>query len=861
MTDTQTPQATPQPVEWTTDNGLTVIFLEDRFAPVVAFQMWMGVGSADERPEEAGLAHVLEHMLFKGTDRRGVGEIARDVEGAGGDINAWTSHDETVYHLVMPSAEFDRGLDILADAVQHSAFDPDELANELEVIREEIKRGKDSPQRRLSEELFRLAFSTHPYRNPIIGSDESVRSFTREAVHGFYRRWYTPPNMTLVVVGDADEATVRRETARLFDQAVRNPPERIQAEEPPQTKPRGLVLPEDVKQSHLALCFPIPSINIDEIPALEALAVILGQGDSSRLTRILQREHELVTDIYAYPYPAKTAGLFMVEAELVSENLETALERMAVETFRIATDGIDEAELTKAKTILENEAIFQAQTVQGKARRFGYFKTHTGDWRFFERYMTRVRDLSVGDLEKAAQRYLKAATANLALLWPREKGDAPNAENLLALVAQAEQTARPAYTPIPKADAFGIVRAELPNGIRVIVKPNHAAPLVSFQAALLGGLRYEHEAPNGLFNLTARLLTLGNARMSAAEIAEAVDGMGGGLSGFSGRNTLGIKGSCISRDLDRGFAIFADCLLTPTFPDRDVEREIMLIKEELNAQDEQPARLAFDLFHETLYRTHPFRLNLLGTADSLDTLTPAVLAENFTRSLQPDRLVLTLVGDVDPTEALRLVERRFGKLESTATAFADPPAEPPLDAPREAKRSLDKQQTHLILGFPGLTFGDNDRHALSVLNAILSGQGGRLFLQLRDRQSLCYSVSSLHLESLDPGYFAVYIGTSPDKRQTAVDGMLGELARILEGDLADEEVQHAKRLLIGTNAISLQTNGSQAGQILLNELYDVGYDAHLTYPDAIAAVTREDVLSVAKRLITLDRYALVEVGP
>ncbi|MHB8873028.1 MAG: M16 family metallopeptidase, partial [Myxococcaceae bacterium] len=193
-------------VRYRLDNGLTVVFDEQHAARVAAFQVWVKVGSADERPDQAGLAHLHEHMLFKGTEKRGPGEIAREIEAHGGEINAWTSFDQTVYHIVIASQFARLGLDIVGDAVRRSAFDPAELARELEVVCEEIKRSADTPARRASRDLFATAYQHHPYRHPVIGTEASVRGFTREKILEFYRGHYAPSNMVLAAAGDFTEA-------------------------------------------------------------------------------------------------------------------------------------------------------------------------------------------------------------------------------------------------------------------------------------------------------------------------------------------------------------------------------------------------------------------------------------------------------------------------------------------------------------------------------------------------------------------------------------------------------------------------------------------------------------------------------
>ena len=202
-------------------NGLTVLLQENHAAPVVAFQAWVGVGSADETPDEAGIAHVFEHMLFKGTERRGVGQIAQEIEAAGGDINAWTSFDQTVYHLVLAARYFDTGLDILADAVQRSSFDPVELERELKVVLEEIKQGEDSPSRTVTQSLFSSAFTKHPYRRPVIGWERTVKKLKRDKLLQFFRKWYVASNITLVVVGDFDSDTALAKIEKAWGGAKR----------------------------------------------------------------------------------------------------------------------------------------------------------------------------------------------------------------------------------------------------------------------------------------------------------------------------------------------------------------------------------------------------------------------------------------------------------------------------------------------------------------------------------------------------------------------------------------------------------------------------------------------------------------
>ncbi|MGH7961482.1 MAG: M16 family metallopeptidase, partial [Candidatus Binatia bacterium] len=268
---------------FTLDNGLRVIIQEDHFAPVVAIQIWVKAGSADETADVAGAAHVHEHMIFKGTAHRPVGAIAAEVESSGGQINAFTTADHTVYHVVLASRHFATGLDILADAIQHATFDRHELEKELQVVMEEWKRGEDSPTTRAATELFRLAYTLHPYGRPVIGYRETIEALNRERVLNFYQRWYHLTNMTLVIVGDVDRETTRQEVVRLFaPRGTMTLPVRPRVPEPPQQGLRLSIMDMNVEESYLYLGFHIPAAEHDDVFALDLLSYILGGGESSR---------------------------------------------------------------------------------------------------------------------------------------------------------------------------------------------------------------------------------------------------------------------------------------------------------------------------------------------------------------------------------------------------------------------------------------------------------------------------------------------------------------------------------------------------------------------------------------------------
>ncbi|HZA49872.1 MAG TPA: pitrilysin family protein, partial [Myxococcaceae bacterium] len=296
-------------------------------------------------------------------------------------------------------------------------------------------------------------------------------------------------------------------------------------------------------------------------------------------------------------------------------------------------------------------------------------------------------------------------------------------------------------------------------------------------------------------------------------------------------------------------------------PEPEVQRERALLLQDIFTRDDKPSGVAFDLFARTLFDRHPYRLPVLGERAAVERLTREALLEWQQRYMDPSLLVLAVVGDVRASEVVELARQAFG--EGTGNAGAPPriEPEPPLAAPRRAIQTLPRAQSHLVLGFRGARVTEPWRRTLEVICTILSGQGGRLFVELRDKRSLAYSVSSLAIEGVDPGYVAVYMGTSPEKVDEALAGIRRELALLREERVSDDELLRAKRHLVGTHEIGLQRNGARAALLALDHLYGLGTEPFQRYADEIFAVTASDVQEVARRVIDFDREALAIVGP
>lgn len=864
------------------DNGVTVVVAPRRSSPVVAVQAWVGAGSADESPGQAGIAHVIEHMMFKGTARRGVGELTAAVERAGGDVNAWTSFDQTVFHAVLGRGELEVGLDVLADAISASTFDEAELEREREVIVEEIRQGLDDPARTAAHALFATAYLAHPYRRPVIGSIESVRALRRADLVGFHRAAYVAENLTVVVAGDvgADEARARVDAH--FGGLAAGPVRRLRASEPAQIAPRGVIATHDVGEAQIAIGFHAPPLRSAETPVLDLAAVAIGQGESSRLAALRHRD-ETVTSVIAHLQALRDPGLFVVSATARPERVGAAIEAVAGELARAAVD-LDDAELDKARNAVLADQIWQRETAEGLARKVGWHQATAGDVGFEREYLERVKAATVDEVRAVIARVLTVENATVAAVVPprrglaSERGRGAAAEKLVGHyargVAQARRGAkktRRSGTATGTGTGTGsgtgsekVIRDVLPNGMRVLIKRESDVAVVAMRAVWPGGTRLETDATSGTTSLLSTVITRGCGERDADAFVAEVDRLAGGIAGIGGRNSFGVRAEWLAKSWEEGLDLFADCVLAPRFDREEVDRQRRLLLDDLQARADSGSHQAFRLFAETLYGTHPYHLDVLGSTDAVADLTAKKLARFYRDRFPVSAMTLAIVGDVDPERVLERIRARFGEVaarEAVVPAIEPASFEGRSAESREVYRYLAREQAHLVIGFPGTTVASKDRHAVEVLTSILGGQSGRLFAELREKQGLAYRVSAFSVDGLDPGYLAIYVSCSPDKVDAAVAAIHAEIDRIVADGVSDAEVERAVKYLSGAHAVAMQRRSAIATALAFHEAYGLGWKGWNRYPEDLAKVDARAVAKAAKAYLRWEVAVTATVRP
>jgi zinc protease len=404
-----------------------------------------------------------------------------------------------------------------------------------------------------------------------------------------------------------------------------------------------------------------------------------------------------------------------------------------------------------------------------------------------------------------------------------------------------------------------IIKERLAEGGLLIIKKNPEVPIIHAKVGFLGGVRAENQERLGVTTLLSNTWTSGTKNLNEQEISEIIEGCAGSLTSFGGRNSIGLSLETLSTHQDQAWSLFDQVLCEPTFPQDCVEREAQIQLEHIKNRNDHPSSVASQLFVENLFGSHPYSRDLTGTEKSLAGLNSSKVREHYQNQINSSNAVVVVVGDVDVKVTQKRVEKLVGQLPK-GKHFNKKFEVDSLNEDKFIFEKSEKEQTHIIMGVPGLTFKSDERYTLQLLQGILAGQGGRLFLELRDKASLAYTVSPVNMLGIETGYFGVYIGCSPDKSEKAISMIKTELDRISGENASDDEILRAKRYLIGRSHIDMQRNGSQASAIMFDEIYGVNCEETFRFAEHVKEITSDQIRSLAEKLFKQNKVT-VAVGP
>ncbi len=830
--------------KWILPNGLTIIVQEDHSAPVASVQAWCGTGSIDEDAHlGAGLSHILEHMLFKGTTTRPANAIAQAVQDVGGYINAYTSFDRTVYWIDVPKEGVSTAVDVLVDAMMNSTLPAAEYAKEQEVIRREFAMGFDDPDRMAGQLLFATAYQRHPYRLPVIGLLDVFNQLTQAQVMAYYRARYVPNNFTFVVVGDVNAQAVHEQLASFFkDHPARSIKPVYIPPEPTQLGRREVHEEFATELTRLSLAWHIPEVTHPDVPALDLLATILGDGRSSRLYRRLREETGLAYGVSAFSYTPGQPGILGIDVTTEPEK-RAAAQKLILEILQeIQTSGVTAEELAKAKKISLSHHLAALTTMRGQASDLGSNWFLTRNLNFTRDYLAAVQEVTTDQLPRVASQYL--TDENLTVVSLNPKG---------TLAAPADAT---------RAIVAGdIQRIELSNGLRLLVREDPRLPLIAITAVFRGGLLAETRETNGITHLMAKMLLKGTTSRTAEQIADTIESVGGSIGTDSGNNSFNVSLDVTQPDLRLAGELLADVLLNATMPEPALAREKDVALAAIKDEEEQLTSVARNILREALFAQHPYALRTKGAEAAVEKLTRSDLLAFRDQYLVARNGVISVFGNVKAADVRELFEQTLATMKPGELALSQIRPSAPIHEVAEVESLKEKSQCVLMVGFRGADMFSKDRYALELIDEASSDLGSRFFLRIREQMGLAYYVGSSQMQGLVPGMFAFYLGTDPQKLVPVKKALLEEIGKLAADGLTSEELRRAKKKMIGQQQISNQSNDTLGYMSALDELYGLGFDYYKTLEREVEAVTLEEVKRVATKYFQTQPYVLATVRP
>lgn len=875
-------------------NGMRIVTLEDRSCPIVAVQVWYHVGSKDEDPERQGFAHMFEHMMFRGTDRLGPEAHFEYIRSAGGDCNAYTSFDQTVYVQTLPKDQLPMVLWLEAERMASLAVDRAGFETERAVVEEERRMGLNQPYGSVLEKVLAQVFSVHPYRWSTIGNIEHLRRATPEELLRFWETYYVPNNATLVVVGDVSHEAVVTEAERAFGWIPKcDAPPRVTVKEPLFEKPREITIEEERG--------PVPIVGVgyrtvgmghpDALP-LEMLMTILGGGESSRLYRKIVDEAEVAVIAMGGAMAFEHEGFAGAGAVLMPfADMKKPLAMIEAELASVLESGVTDGELKKAKTNFLRRLVDSSATVESMARQVGTAAVFEGGASRVEKRAAEIEAVTVEDLKRVAATYFVPERKLVLRIEPTvggmlrslfskkeeaaEETEKPKIESkgepALARLGPKADAKRPegypAQPPVapptpPKVD-FTYKSKTLANGLRVVVVENHELPRVSVVLGLRNGEFTEEEDAPGSAAMAMSMLMKGTRTKSAQQIADLLENNAIELSAGADLDSCSISGSALAPQKTLLVKMLAEIVKSPTFPEKEFSK---LKRQAITGKkigEKQPASIADREFARALFGAHPYARESGGSSADLERLKLGDVVAWWNTYARPDLAVLYIAGDIVAEDAFDLAA---ALLEDWESAGNPPGRELPTMPEHSATRITlvdvpGAIQSQIRVGHLGFERAAKESFAGRVLTQIFGGAfNSRLNETIRVKKGLTYGARGGFSSQRFGGRFFVSTFSKTASTVEAVRAILDEIERMRAEPPTTEELSQAKSYLLGSFPGAHETPGSIVNQLWTLELDGLGVERIDEYLRGVAKTTAEDVTKLALDRIDPSSLSIVVVG-
>lgn len=817
-------------------NGQTVVIQQIKTNPIVTIDTWIKTGSIDETDKNNGVAHFLEHLFFKGSSKYPVGEFDRIIESQGGITNAGTSKDFTHYYITIPSDKFDLALDLHSDMLLSPQIPSDELEKERKVVIEEICKDLNSPNKKLTKNLVALTYKTHPYKREVIGKKEVIESIKREEIFDFYNKNYGPQNMITLVIGDVEPEETLKKVEKAFSDNQKKSKQNSYKKEKRLSENVEKIAYDDISTGYLGIGYNTVPMKNKDTYALDILAVILGQGRSSRFYQNIKDNKQLAYSISAGNSSSKDDGMFIISANFQPENIKNLRKEINNEVEKIKKYGITDEDLAFAKKVIEKDTLFSRESISDIADEIGYTLVVAGDYKYYTDYLKNINSVKTSDIQRVANKYLKYSATSILLPNKYEKqiNDMKVIKNTEAKFIK---------------EAYGVKKYQLENGATLLVNQNDANEIIGISITANGG-EFLEKIPGTSF-LTTQLMTKGTKKYSFEELSRIMEENGINITPSSGGDKVVINVLTTKPQLTKALELLDEIVNNANFQEDKLNKDKASVLNNIKKSRDIPLKIGLENYKTLIFKGSPYS----NTNKILEKTIPSVqlkdIQEYYEKAFYPENIVIAVNGNVNERELIGSFTNIFNGKKGAKFDFNKHINDvKPITKPELVENKIENLETAWYFAgwqTSGVT-NKKEYAALQVIDSILgSGMSSRLFRNVRDKEGLAYQIGSGYSPNRIKGQFMVYIGTNPKTLKYSEKRLMEEVNRLKKEPVSEQELKAAKEKLIGQYYIGLETNLDKAVALSNFESSSRGFEFIEEYKTLINSVTSTDIMNVAKK--------------
>lgn len=860
-------------------NGMTVLVRPVHTLPKVSLQIWYKVGAKDEKTSEKGIAHLIEHMIFKGTKQLSESDINIITHMLSGSTNAFTSWDYTGYLFNLPKQHWHEALAIFADSMQNVSFKDDHLNSEMKAVIQELKMNRDNYQRSLVMDMLASIFPDHPYHYPVIGFKQDLFDVHADRLRAFYKKHYWPNNATLVIVGDVDPDDVFEQAKKYFEQIPANKDyKKEQFYYNKDLISHNVTLYRDIQQSTAAVGYVIPGYASKVEHLMDVFNLILAEGKGSRLYRKIVDELQLATSLAGFSLLLFDHGIYFILYDPKNlDDIPKINELIQEEIDSIMKEGISDQEYTRALKQARMAYYGLLESIETQAREIGKGYVATGDENFAFHFLDKPKKEVEQEIKDLVTKYFRSSFRHTGVILPLSESDKIEWAQMQKESDEYDVkflAARPRTSPIeapsyakkikPKdAVAFNFPKFStmmLSNGLKVLYYENDATPKINLIMSLKARDYYDNPQHPGLYNFLTGVMQEGTKKYTAAELADELESRGMSLSITPGAISI----SMLASDLDKGLELLEEIITNPRFDEKEVEKVRMQILAEIKNFWDNPMSFSRQLINEQIYKGHPYSKNILGTKETIEKITKKDLVEFHKKYFSPDGAILSIVGDFDESELKSTLEKRLGQWKGSKVETI---SFPKLESIQPCQHVYPINRDQVVLTFAGLsvprTHPDYDKLLLfdQIFSGGVLGSLHSKLYQLREQSGLFYNIAGSLVASSaeEPGMVMIRTIVSLDRLDEAEKAIKGVIEKSVN-EITQEEFLEAKRALINYMVTNFESNQGMAALFLAMNRFGFPKDYYDTRAEKLMSITLDQVKEAVKKVLRNECMITLKVG-